>query len=173
MNGQWAASWQIHQALKWAFIEHLSIGPITTGRERKTQLSRGRWAPFPEGKVRHWDALQSAPQGSAAAASTSEAGGPDYSYAHNDECTAVEGQGERWSFPVACAPSWCMVYRADRKVGTPFWSWWLVCPPTSTPRDQPKEWLLIVTSSDSGVQSMLTQDRRYKIKTWKAQLKGS
>lgn len=30
------------QALKRAFIEHLSIGPITTGRESKTQLSRGR-----------------------------------------------------------------------------------------------------------------------------------
>lgn len=43
MNGQWAARWQTHQALKWAFIEHLSIGPITTGCERKTQLSRGRW----------------------------------------------------------------------------------------------------------------------------------
>lgn len=61
--------------------------------------------------------LQSAPQGSAAAAPTPEAGGPDYSCARNGQCTAAGGQGERWSSPVACAPSPHMTCGADRKVG--------------------------------------------------------
>lgn len=55
-----------------------------------------------------------------AAVSTSEAGGTDYSYAHNGQCRAVEGQGEHWSPPVACIQSWHMTNRANRKVGTPF-----------------------------------------------------
>lgn len=39
-----------------------------------------------------------------AAAATSEAGGPVYSYALNGRHTAEEGQ-EHWSPPVACLPS--------------------------------------------------------------------